>query len=85
MVQRVSGEVLDRLRMEERFECWNRGEFDLMLEPYAEDALFDVSSVFTDVAPVRGHADMRRSWEEAEQKSISASPCSTTSARPVKS
>jgi ketosteroid isomerase-like protein len=67
MVQRVSNEVLDRLRMEERFECWNRGEFDLMLEPYAEDALFDVSAVFTDVAPVRGHADMRRSWEDLRE------------------
>ena len=67
MVQRVSREVLDRLRMEERFECWNRGEFDLMLEPYAEDALFDVSAVFMDVAPVRGHADMRRSWEDLRE------------------
>jgi ketosteroid isomerase-like protein len=67
MVQRVSDEVLDRLRMEERFECWNRGEFDLMLEPYAEDALFDISAVFTDVSPVRGHADMRRSWEDLRE------------------
>ena len=67
MVQRVSDEVLDRLRMEERFECWNRGEFDLMLEPYAEDALFDISPVFTDVTPVRGHADMRRSWEDLRE------------------
>ena len=67
MVQRVSDEVLDRLRMEERFECWNRGEFDLMLEPYAEDALFDISAVFTDVTPVRGHADMRRSWEDLRE------------------
>jgi ketosteroid isomerase-like protein len=67
MVQRVSDEVLDRLRMEERFECWNRGEFDPMLEPYAEDALFDISAVFTDVSPVRGHADMRRSWEDLRE------------------
>ena len=48
--------------MEERFECWNRGEFDLMLEPYAEDAVFDISAVFTDVHPVRGRAEMRDSW-----------------------
>jgi ketosteroid isomerase-like protein len=67
MVQRVSAEVLDRLRMEERFECWNRGEFDLMLEPYAEDAVFDVSAVFTDVPPVRGHQDMCRCWHELRE------------------
>jgi ketosteroid isomerase-like protein len=67
MVQRVSTEVLDRLRMEERFECWNRGEFDLMLEPYADDAVFDVSAVFTDVPPVRGHENMCRSWYELRE------------------
>ncbi|MGH2964398.1 MAG: nuclear transport factor 2 family protein [Solirubrobacterales bacterium] len=67
MAQRVSAEILDRFQMEERFECWNRGEFDLMLEPYAEDALFDVSAVFTDVAPVRGHEDMRRYWRELRE------------------
>ena len=53
--------------MEERFECWNRGEFDLMLEPYADDALFDVSAVFTDVPPVRGHESMCRSWRELRE------------------
>jgi ketosteroid isomerase-like protein len=57
---------VDRLRLEERFECWNRG-FDLMLEPYAEDAVFDISAVFTDVAPVRGHEDMRRCWHELQE------------------
>jgi ketosteroid isomerase-like protein len=31
---------------------------------YAEDAVFDVSAVFTDVAPLRGHQSMRRHWEE---------------------
>ena len=31
---------------------------------YAEDAVFDVSAVFTDVAPVRGHQNMRRYWDE---------------------
>ena len=58
---------MDRLRLEERFECWNRGEFDLMLEPYAEDAVFDISAVFTDVAPVRGHEAMRRCWHELRE------------------
>src|SRR5689334_11218907 len=32
---------------------------------YAEDAVFDVSAVFTDVAPVRGHQEMRRYWDQA--------------------
>jgi ketosteroid isomerase-like protein len=35
-----------------------------MLAMYAEDAVFDVSAVFTDVAPLRGHRNMRRYWEE---------------------
>jgi ketosteroid isomerase-like protein len=50
------------MRVEERFECWNRGEFDLMIEPYADDVVFDVSNVFTDVAPAQGHDAVRRSW-----------------------
>jgi ketosteroid isomerase-like protein len=33
-----------------------------MLEIYAEDAVFDLSAVFTDDAPVRGRESMRRSW-----------------------
>jgi ketosteroid isomerase-like protein len=67
MVQPVSPEILDRLRLEERFECWNRGEFDLMLEPYAEDAVFDISAVFNDIAPVRGSENMRRCWAELRE------------------
>jgi ketosteroid isomerase-like protein len=55
------------LRVPERFDCWNRGELDLMLEMYAEDAVFDVSAVFTDDAPVRGHQNMRRSWNELQE------------------
>jgi ketosteroid isomerase-like protein len=55
------------LRVEERFQCRNRGEFDLMLEPYAQDAVFDISPVFADVAPVRGHQDMRRCWYELRE------------------
>jgi ketosteroid isomerase-like protein len=55
------------LRLEERFECWNRGEFDLMLEPYAEDGGFDVSAVFTDIAPVRGHENLLRCWHEMRE------------------
>ena len=33
-----------------------------MLDMYAEDAVFDVSAVFTDVAPMEGHQNMRRYW-----------------------
>lgn len=35
-----------------------------MLEMYAADAVFDVSAVFTDVAPRRGYQDMLRYWKE---------------------
>jgi ketosteroid isomerase-like protein len=55
------------MRIEERFECWNRGEFDLMIEPYADDAVFDLSNVFTDAVPVQGHEAMRRSWYELKE------------------
>jgi ketosteroid isomerase-like protein len=55
------------LRLQERFECWNRGEFDLMLEPYAEDVVFDLSAVFTDVGPIRGHQNIRDSWSELRE------------------
>jgi ketosteroid isomerase-like protein len=63
----VSQEVLDRLQVEERFDCWNRDELEPMLEMYAEDAVFDVSAVFTDVAPVRGHENMLRYWKELRE------------------
>ena len=38
-----------------------------MLEPYAEDAVFDISAVFTDVAPVQGQQSMRRCWHELRE------------------
>ena len=38
-----------------------------MLEPYAEDAVFDLSAVFTDTEPVQGHPSMRRSWYELRE------------------
>ena len=34
-----------------------------MLELYAEDAVFDVSRVFTDVAPLRGTDEIKRYWK----------------------
>ena len=38
-----------------------------MLEPYAEDVVFDVSAVFTDLAPVQGYENIRRSWYELRE------------------
>ncbi len=38
-----------------------------MLEPYAEEAVFDISAVFTDVAPVRGEQNMRGCWHELRE------------------
>lgn len=38
-----------------------------MLEPYSDDAAFDISAVFTDVAPVRGQQSMRRCWHELRE------------------
>ncbi len=62
MAQSVSPELLDYFT--EGLECWNRDELDLMQGMYAEDSVFDVSAVFPDVAPMRGHQDMRRYWDE---------------------
>ena len=67
MVRPVPPEMLDRLQVRERFECWNRDELEPMLEMYAEDAVFDTSEVFTDVAPVRGHEAMLRYWRELRE------------------
>ncbi len=67
MAKVLSAEVLDRLRIQERFDCWNRDEFELMEEMYAEDAVFDVSAVFTDVAPLHGKESIRRYWHELRQ------------------
>jgi ketosteroid isomerase-like protein len=38
-----------------------------MQEPYADDAVLDVSAVFTDVAPMRGQQDMLRYWHELRE------------------
>jgi ketosteroid isomerase-like protein len=35
-----------------------------MQDMYAEDAVFDISAVFTDSPPMHGHEEMRRYWEE---------------------
>jgi ketosteroid isomerase-like protein len=62
MPQTASPEVVERFR--EGFECWNDGELDLMQDMYAEDGEFDLSAVFTDTRPFRGHGSMRRQWNE---------------------
>jgi ketosteroid isomerase-like protein len=62
MPQTASPEVLERFK--EGFECWNGGELDLMQDTYAEDGEVDLSAVFTDTQPVRGHESMRRYWDE---------------------
>jgi ketosteroid isomerase-like protein len=67
MAETVPQRVLDRLRWPEALECWNRGELDLMLKMYAPDAVFDVSAVFTDVAPQQGHQNMLRYWKELQE------------------
>ena len=36
----LSPTILDQLRVQERFDCWNRDEFGPMEEMYAEDAVF---------------------------------------------
>jgi ketosteroid isomerase-like protein len=38
-----------------------------MEEMYADDAVFDVSAVFTDVAPMRGKDSIRRYWYELRE------------------
>jgi ketosteroid isomerase-like protein len=55
------------MRVQERFDCWNRDELEPMLEMYAEDGVFDVSAVFTDVAPKHGHEQMLRYWNELRE------------------
>jgi len=67
MARPVPAEVLDRLRVREAFDCWNRGELDLMLEPYCEDAVFDTSAVFTDTEPARGRDAIVRYWKELQE------------------
>lgn len=63
--QAVSPEILAQFK--EGFECWNRDELDRMQDMYAEDGVFDVSAVFTDVAPMHGHESMRGYWNELHE------------------
>ena len=62
MARPVPPDVL--AQVQEVFECWNGGDFTEMLAMWAEDGSFDVSAVFTDVAPARGHSEVLHSWGE---------------------
>ena len=67
MVKPLSPEILGRLRIQERFDCWNRDEFEPMEEMYAEEAVFDPTGVFTDTSPLRGKRDIRKYWHELRE------------------
>jgi ketosteroid isomerase-like protein len=62
MAATAAPEVVERFKV--GFECWNDGELDLMQDMYAEDGEYDMSAVFTDTAPIKGHQSMRRQWDE---------------------
>jgi ketosteroid isomerase-like protein len=51
--QTASREMLVAFR--ESFECWNRGEVDLMLGSYDPNAAVDVSRVLPDESVLHGH------------------------------
>ena len=65
MTETAAPEILERFQ--EGFEWWNCGQLDLMQDQYAEDAEFDLSAVFTDTTPYRGHESLRRQWEDMAQ------------------
>ena len=62
MARAVSPEVLAQVK--DVFDCWNDRDFSGMLDMWAEDGTFDVSAVFVDLAPTRGHAAVSRCWAE---------------------
>jgi ketosteroid isomerase-like protein len=61
MPQTASPEVIELFNV--GFECWNGGELDLMQDTYAADGEFDMSAVFADSPPFKGHESMRRQWD----------------------
>lgn len=38
-----------------------------MQDMYAEDAEFDISTIFIDTPPFRGHSSMRRDWRATRE------------------
>jgi ketosteroid isomerase-like protein len=67
MAEPLPPEVLERFRLQERFDCWNRGEMELMLEMYAEDAVIDNSEIFLDHTRVQGHAALVAYWQQLRE------------------
>ncbi|MDQ6796220.1 MAG: nuclear transport factor 2 family protein [Chloroflexota bacterium] len=65
MSHAVSPQVFAQVK--EVFDCWNERDFDGMLDMWADDGVFDVSAVFVDVPPTRGHADLSRCWHQLLQ------------------
>ena len=61
-VQAVTPDVLADFR--ERFECYNRHDFDGVEAMYWPDAVFDPSRDFLGERSRRGYAEMREYWEE---------------------
>jgi ketosteroid isomerase-like protein len=66
MPESASQEIL--ARVSENFEWWNGGEPQLMVNEYAADAELDISAVFADTPPMKGHDAIRQritEWYEA--------------------
>jgi ketosteroid isomerase-like protein len=61
-VQAATLDVLAEFR--ERFECYNRHDFDAMEAMYRPDAVFDPSRVFPGERPRSGYGEMREYWKE---------------------
>lgn len=49
---------------QDRFECWNRHEFEEMAQMYHPDGVYDASAVFIGESPVRGREAMLAYWEQ---------------------
>ena len=47
----------------EGFECYNRHDFDAMMEMYASDAVSDFSRVLFDEQPRTGRKEIRAFWD----------------------
>jgi ketosteroid isomerase-like protein len=62
IVQAATLDVLAEFR--ERFECYNRHDFDAMEAMYRPNAVFDASRVFPGERPRRGYGEMREYWDE---------------------
>jgi ketosteroid isomerase-like protein len=59
-----SAEPEIQMFFDEGFECYNRHDFDAMLEMYTVDAVLDVSRIFLDENPRQGREDIRAYWDQ---------------------